>query len=452
MSGGKIVRTVGGESVKTAKKSITLTATEGDLTFNSPTQVIMNGKQGGVQYLNNYVPPPPLRVLKLDGPFDEKGQKVSVLKKEEWYSYKVIQFNRDFKEYEIKGLKWATKYDDNELYINYPSVIGKKEVSFKIPKNRIALKFTVYAYLEKPIDEVCIETGIFEIKFPMLIIQSIGRKGKKTITVKGKKTSSNETAIDLLYNDYTENKAGFTKLRNQLRQEIYDTNKQERWFNITSRDNYADEKADKLIKKVENFSKKTDAELFEIFNNKAESFSQSKLEDNIKRMIAKMQRNEGGEYSHIDLTNAVIQHENTIKFVNEVKKYVVKYLKKYSSDISILEIKDDGTGIIYEDMVDSKKPKDEQVNKPRFNNYTDALSGIQIAINDVWAFQIYLSKYYMTNNDPHGELYFNFYDHFGLDYPDIEKYDYDIFIAWFILQHFRGYKPFITKVSFTSKF
>lgn len=34
------------------------------------------------------------------------------------------------------------------------------------------------------------------------------------------------------------------------------------------------------------------------------------------------------------------------------------------------------------------------------------------------------------------------FDHFGLDYPDIEKYDYDIFIAWFILQHFRGYKPY----------
>lgn len=162
MSGGKIVRTVGGESVKTAKKSITLTATEGDLTFNSPTQVIMNGKQGGVQYLNNYVPPPPLRVLKLDGPFDEKGQKVSVLKKEKWYTYKVIQFNRDFKEYEIKGLKWATKYDDNELYINYPSVIGKKEVSFKIPKNRIALKFTVYAYLEKPINEVSIKVSLLK--------------------------------------------------------------------------------------------------------------------------------------------------------------------------------------------------------------------------------------------------------------------------------------------------
>ena len=53
---------------------------------------------------------------------------------------------------------------------------------------------------------------------------------------------------------------------------------------------------------------------------------------------------------------------------------------------------------------------------------------------------------------PHGELLFEMFDHFGLDYPDIEKYDNDIFIAWFILQHFRGYKPFITKISFTSKF
>lgn len=46
MEGGKIIRTIGGESVKIAKKSITLTATEGDLTFNSATKVMMTGKQG----------------------------------------------------------------------------------------------------------------------------------------------------------------------------------------------------------------------------------------------------------------------------------------------------------------------------------------------------------------------------------------------------------------------
>ncbi|WP_185145089.1 hypothetical protein [Apibacter muscae] len=57
MKSGKIVRIIGGESIKKAKRTITLTSTEGDLTFNSPKKVIMIGKKGGVQFLNDYQPP-----------------------------------------------------------------------------------------------------------------------------------------------------------------------------------------------------------------------------------------------------------------------------------------------------------------------------------------------------------------------------------------------------------
>jgi hypothetical protein len=40
------------------------------------------------------------------------------------------------------------------------------------------------------------------------------------------------------------------------------------------------------------------------------------------------------------------------------------------------------------------------------------------------------------------------YDHFGLDIPDVESGYYYIegFLAWFVLQHHRSYKPFITKM------
>jgi hypothetical protein len=65
----------------------------------------------------------------------------------------------------------------------------------------------------------------------------------------------------------------------------------------------------------------------------------------------------------------------------------------------------------------------ENVDKTRFNNNSDTLSGIQIAINDVWAYKISLTEYYLKNNEPHGKLQFDFYDHFGLDFPDIEKFD-----------------------------
>lgn len=50
------------------------------------------------------------------------------------------------------------------------------------------------------------------------------------------------------------------------------------------------------------------------------------------------------------------------------------------------------------------------------------------------------------------------WDHFGLDIPDMEKLFNIIpsvgetFVCWFILQHLRGYKPFITKITFEKEF
>lgn len=120
----------------------------------------MIGKKGGVEYLNDYVPPLPLRVVKLDGPFDEKGQKVTVLEKEKWYVYKVVQFNRGAKEYEIKDLKWATKFDNHPLNTGYSNIRGLKEVKFNIDKEFNYTKFVVYAYFEKPIDQVSIESRL----------------------------------------------------------------------------------------------------------------------------------------------------------------------------------------------------------------------------------------------------------------------------------------------------
>lgn len=181
MEGGNIVRRIGGESIKRAKQTLILEATHDDLTLYSAKRVEMIGEQGGVEYLNDYVPPLPLRIVKLDGPFDEKGQKVTVLEKEKWYAYKVIQFNRTPKNYEIKRIKWATQYDKGEINTKYPSVIGEKEVHFKIPEKVNVTRLRVFAYLEKPIDEVSVETSL--IKEEVIIIvgteqhsQSYGNK------------------------------------------------------------------------------------------------------------------------------------------------------------------------------------------------------------------------------------------------------------------------------------
>ncbi|MCT6870162.1 hypothetical protein [Apibacter sp.] len=171
MSKGKIIRIIGGESVKKAKKSITLTATKGDLTFNSPQKVLMNGKQSGVLYLNNYKPPLPLRVVKLDGPYDGQDKKVDIIKDNIQYIYKVIQFNRIPKKSELKDLKWATQFDDGELYTDHPISKGNKKVSFKISGNSKKTRFTVYAYFKKPSEKVSV-TNLIEGKYPKLYIST----------------------------------------------------------------------------------------------------------------------------------------------------------------------------------------------------------------------------------------------------------------------------------------
>jgi hypothetical protein len=417
-------------------------------------KIIQNSKKG-INY-NNYQerqPPTDIRIKKLEGPYDSNHKLIDKIELGKFYSFKATP-TRKPTFIEIALLKWAIKLDDNKKEIiggvaSQNKLEGDKiRISFKI--NHDFEKARIYAFYQKPDDLVSVELSLKKLKFPMLILQSISRKGKKTIlNSKGVKESSNEIAVDLLYNDYQENEVGFQKLRTEIYNESFATHKQDGTFDFKARDKKASEKTDLIIEKIKLFCKKNDNELFELFNNDAETyFSRGKLQDNIDRMILKMQNKEGGEYTHIDLTAAVMEHENTKLFISQVKKWTTAYFKldKFKDNIEALRITDNSEGIIYNSSFK------EKVEKPRFNNREDTFSGIQIATNDIWAYQIYLTKYYLDKNEPHGELRFDFYDHFGLDFPDIEKYDNDIFIAWFVLQHFRGYKPFITKISFTTNF
>ena len=161
MKGGKIVRTIGGESIKRAKGSITLTANGGDLTFNAK-KVTMVGKDGGVKYLNNYKPPESLRVIKLEGPFNEEGEKVTVLKKGKSYKYKVTEFNRELRnEIELKRIKWSLQ-NNGENLISISQVMGKKEVTLSVSETESSKKITIYAYFENPEEEGVAESSLGE--------------------------------------------------------------------------------------------------------------------------------------------------------------------------------------------------------------------------------------------------------------------------------------------------
>lgn len=117
MEGGNIVRRIGGESIKRAKQSITLTAKNGNLIFNAK-RIEMIGKQDGVIFLNDYKPPEPLQVIHIEGPLNEQGEKVSKVEKGKSYKFKITQFNREVKSpTELMKIKWSLQL--NEDAYNY---------------------------------------------------------------------------------------------------------------------------------------------------------------------------------------------------------------------------------------------------------------------------------------------------------------------------------------------
>uniref|UniRef100_UPI003593DAF7 DUF3289 family protein n=1 Tax=Salmonella enterica TaxID=28901 RepID=UPI003593DAF7 len=120
------------------------------------------------------------------------------------------------------------------------------------------------------------------------------------------------------------------------------------------------------------------------------------------------------------------------------KRAIIEYLSKNKGRFENLNITDGSTGILYQYLLD------HDVRAPKFN---DKLSGLGITIHDVWAYQVFITDFAINGNNFTAKLEFIYWDHFGLDYPDIVNYDRDIFYSWFVLQHFKNYQPFITKIS-----
>lgn len=433
--GGNIIRNVFGKSYKEAEQIIK-DASQGALDFKSPQENTFYGKNGGKK-LDDYQAKKDntLLVTKVEGPLDDNGGKIDKPKEGEQHWFKAT-FNRSAAKNEYKKLLWKLKINGVSIpfSFDYSSIEGSTEtIQVKLP----CYSMRAYAYFKSPIDKVSVDVAVKGLTFPMLILQGTRRKGKKIVVKDGKKVSSNDTAIDMLYNDYPENKTGFDKLRAELYSENYDAEKQDSWYNNTSRADNATQNADYTLKKVEEFCKKSSDDLFKIFKSDIEWYSKGKVETVAKKMVDKMQSNSGGEFSDKDLTDAVVQHEKSQAFISSIKSVIQSYLTKNNGDIQNLEITDSSNGILYKDLVD------RGVDNPKFS---DKFSGLGITINDVWAYQIYITRYKKNGRSFEMGLEYIYYDHFGLDYPDIQKYDKDIFYSWFILQHFRGYKPFITKL------
>lgn len=414
----------------------------------SANKVVQNGGEG-VNYDKNKdrKTPTDIRITKVEGPFDDKGKLVEKISLGTFYVFKATA-TRKPTIVELKLLKWALKLDDKGKDIvagtaSLNKLDGDKIIiSFKV--NNDFEKAKVYAFYQKADDGVSVNLSLKKIKFPMLILQGSRRKGKKAIKKNKKTISTQEVSLDMLSGDYSEDEVGYNKLKDELYKENYDAEKQDSFYNITSRSENALKNAEYTISQIKEFTKKTDSDLFKIFRNDIENYSQGEIEDVAHEMVDKMKANTGGEYSNKKLTDAVIKHENSITFISKVKEVIQEFLKENKGNIEDLEIKDESNGKLYTNLADKKNARNPQ--------FSDKFSGLGITINDVWAYQIFITRYKTNGNTFEMGLEYIYYDHFGLDYPDIQKYDKNIFYSWFVLQHFRGYKPFITKLDIVGEF
>jgi hypothetical protein len=90
-----------------------------------------------------------------------------------------------------------------------------------------------------------------------------------------------------------------------------------------------------------------------------------------------------------------------------------------------------------------------------FSSLWDKATGLGITIHQVWRAKAELENFRIKHTTSHGhaDLVYTLYDHCGLDWEDIVKHGGDrlpwyhtgdFFKAWYIQQHYRSARPFIT--------
>lgn len=411
--------------------------------LNSNSGTAFQQKSGQGQTVRNedkaakVTPPPPpmtdLRIIKVEGPFDDNGALVKEIKTGAFYAYRATP-GRPPKDIEIKLLQWAISLDggapekvpDTALH----NGLSNGQITIKLAINKDCSQAGIYAFFNQLKEEIKVTVPVKKLKLPILILQGSRRKGKNR--------ENTGPAQDMLSNDYPAGEPGIEKLRKELYSETFNVEKQDGWYNMTNRPDNAKNQSDYKIKKIREFLKQSDADLFSTFKSDIEYYSKGEMETVAKAMVDKMQSNSGGVYESNVLAQHVLGHESSKNFVGAINNVLRDYLKSNKGKIDTLEITDDGKGLLYDMLVKRK------VDSPRFS---DNFSGLGITINDVWAYQVYITGYKTSGNNYTLNLRYVYYDHFGLDYPDIQKYDHDIFYAWFVLQHFKGYQPFITEVN-----
>lgn len=400
--GGAIVKT--GANVQKKANTIRVNATNGDIDFSSAKSIAQSSDKD-ITHGSYKQPKAPatteLLVTKVEGP--------KLVEIGKTYTFKATTFTRKAIGGELKAVKWAYKIDGGPMqYFKKPGLVVGNIVTKNITIEADLYdnkKLLVYAYLQAP--SVNAESKIDTVTLPIIIDR---------YKVKGQK-SAGVIADDMCYGDGVNLKTGHSIYSIQSIKDLG-------WLMSNDIDRPESHHWSALTTMV------------------TDLFSVGELEKVAVKMIARFKANTGGEFTDAVLTKHVKEHESTKRFSTSLEKLITDSIKNGKGNLKPLK---------NETVYWTGKP----YGRPQFSSKKDTFfGGLTICINDTWAYEVSITEYTLSGTSFSGKYKVTLYDHFGLDQPDVEKkYSWLAgFRSWYILQHRRNYKPFITKVEFENTF
>ena len=377
-------------------------------------------------------------------------------------------------EYEVTGYNIREVSSHNKLRIKWVVETGSKryvqtrqgeKIRITLAEAWVGKEITVMAYLKEPAESVSVKTRVERWFLPRVLVQTRTKEGFGTKSErsqleyedcegKGLIPVSAQIAVDMHYGDGKTHTGHFTL------GSIKDANVLQNINELNLRYN--------------------DSELFKLFRELIRYTSMGSLESHNLEMVGHVQKQtyQNPQMQHKDrrLTEAVFGHKSTkdfVKIIQDAFKYAMTKSKGNFNKVDILKA-----------FEDTSFPK-----RPSFSGKMDRLKGLTIALNDTWGFRVTITHYSLNPDTKEctAVLRYRIFDHFGLDTDDIESYgtkekvmkklgglgtisdhitmprDERVnplikqsvarsvaeevangFCAWFILQHLRGYKPFVT--------
>ena len=412
---------ISGSSYEEAEEII-IEATNGDLELVSQKKVIMQGLGNGES--DNKSKKTQLLVTKV------KGKNTAIPYEE--VTYKVTKYNQDkVSENDKKRIQWAIKIDGEQEILKEK---GDKLV-LTLKEEWVGKEIIVMPFLRKATQKVCVKTDIREEKWflPRVLIQ--------TKTYEGFGLKSERDIYE--YQDANGNGLTRHKPTDPIAEDMHYGSAGVHTDNFK----LSQIKDKDVLENIQELNQYPTEYLFALFKNLIEWTSKGDLETNNLQMVNSM-RYGTKQYQDPILTKAVFNHENTKKFVENITNTFIEIISNNEGNLN---------NVIF------KKP--DKLRRPSFSTLNDRMEGLTIALNDTWGFRVTITKYsyHPQTKDVEVTLKFRIIDHFGLDVADIESYGSarkiitknwkaaplannmaQGFCSWFILQHLRGYKPFIT--------